>query len=57
MCVDEDDERLGRDATLKEPLASEEDETRKPARTKAWCSFAVKTPGGIAEEVPIEFRT
>ena len=55
--MDEDDERSGRDVTLKELLASDEDETRNPARTKAWYSFAVKTPGGMAEEVPIEFRT
>jgi len=56
--VKQDDEgRSGRDATLKEPFAKDDEETRNPARTNAWYSLVVKTPGAMAEDVPMRFST
>lgn len=46
----------GRDATLSDPFVSEEEETRKPARTRAIESLAEKIPAGTADDVPMRRR-
>jgi hypothetical protein len=47
---------LGREAMLSDPCVNDDDETMKPARSKALYSSVVKTPCDIAEEVPMRFK-
>lgn len=41
----------------KGPFARDDEETRNPARTNDWYSLGVKTPGAMAEDVPMRLRT
>jgi hypothetical protein len=48
--------KLGSEARLNDPCVNDDDETMKPARSKALYSSVVKTPCDIAEEVPMRFK-